>query len=77
MEHYDDPENHRRTSGGRGECETTLQYGIHTNVDEMYDAANRAYAGWPTRLYMVVLDGKVVYAGGLGSYDFKPEKLRA
>ena len=36
-----------------------------------------AYAAWPTRLYLVGLDGKVVYAGGLGPYDFKPEKLKA
>ena len=43
----------------------------------MDDAVNRAYAAWPTRLYLVGLDGKVVYAGGMGPYDFKPVKLGA
>jgi hypothetical protein len=58
-------------------CETALHYGIRTYVDEMDDAVNKAYAAWPTRLYLVGLDGKVVYAGGLGPYDFRPEKLKA
>ncbi len=36
----------RREVAGR--CETSLQYGIHTYVDEMDDAVNEAYAAWPT-----------------------------
>lgn len=56
-------------------CDIALQYGIHTYVDEMDDAANKAYAAHPTRLYLVGLDGKVVYAGGLGPYGFKPQEL--
>jgi len=30
---------------------------------------------WPTRLHLVGLDGRVVYGGGLGPFDFKPAKL--
>lgn len=56
-------------------CDVTLQYGIPTLVDEMDDAVNKAYAAWPTRLYLVGLDGRVVYGGGLGPFDFKPAKL--
>ena len=55
-----------------GECEDALKYGIHTYVDAMDDAVNQAYAAWPTRLYLVGLNGKVVYGGGLGPFDFKP-----
>jgi len=58
-----------------GSCENTLKYGIRTYVDEMDDAVNKAYAAWPTRLYLVGLDGVVVYHGGLGPYDFHPHKL--
>ena len=58
-----------------GECETALEYDIHTYIDEMDDAVNKAYAGWPTRLYMVGLDGRVTYAGGLGPWGFKPAEL--
>ena len=76
MEHYD-PKTIEERREVAGECETALEYGIHTYVDEMDDAVNRAYAAWPTRLYLVGLDGKVVYSGGMGPYDFKPEKLKA
>ena len=76
LEHYD-PKTIEERRAVAGECETALQYGIRTYVDEMEDAVNNAYAAWPTRLYLVGLDGKVVYGGGLGPYDFKPAKLKA
>lgn len=58
-------------------CENTLQYDIPTYVDEMNDAVNKAYAAYPTRLYLLGLDGRVVYAGGLGPFGFKPAELQA
>ena len=60
-----------------GQCEDALQYGIRTYVDEMDDAVNKAFAAHPTRLYLVGIDGKVVYAAGLGPFDFHPYKLGA
>ena len=65
----------RRTVAGR--CEAALQYGIRTYVDNMDDGVNKAYAAAPTRLYLVGLDGRAVYAGGLGPFGFKPAKLGA
>ncbi len=76
QEHYD-PKTLEERRTVAGECETALQYGIRTYVDDMDDVVNKAYAAWPTRLYLIGLDGKVVYAGGLGPYDFKPNKLEA
>ena len=58
-----------------GECEGVLKYGIRTYVDEMDDAVNIAYAAWPTRLYLVGVDGIVAYAGGLGPFGFKPTEF--
>ncbi len=58
-----------------GQCEDALKYGILTYVDEMDDMVNKAYAAMPTRLYLVGLDGRVVYASGLGPYGFKPAEL--
>jgi len=56
-------------------CDEALKYGIRTYVDEMDDAVNKAYAAWPTRLYLVGLNGEIVYGGGLGPFDFHPNKL--
>jgi hypothetical protein len=63
----------RRTVAGQ--CEEALKYDIRTYVDDIDDAVNQAYAAWPTRLYLVGLDGRVVYGGGLGPFDFKPAVL--
>ena len=60
-----------------GQCEMALQYGIQTYVDEMDDAVMRAYAAWPERLYLVGIDGRIVYAGGLGPFEFHPHELKA
>jgi hypothetical protein len=76
MEHYD-PKTIEERRLVAGECETALQFGIHTYVDEMDDSVNRAYASWPTRFYLIGLDGKVVFAGGVGPYGFRPAKLEA
>ncbi len=70
MAHYD-PKTIEERRAVAGECETALQYGIRTYVDEMDDFVNDSYAAWPTRLYLIGLDGKVEYAGGLGPYRFQ------
>ncbi len=74
MAHYD-PTTIAERRAVAGECAQALEYGVRTYVDEMDDAVNNAYAAWPTRLYLIGLEGRVVYAGGLGPYDFKPAKL--
>jgi hypothetical protein len=58
------------------DCEQSLQYGIKTYVDEMDDGVNKAYAAWPTRLYLINNEGLVDYAGGLGPFGFKPAALK-
>jgi hypothetical protein len=59
-----------------GQCQDFLKYGVITYVDEMDDRVNKAYAAWPTRLYLVGLEGSVEYAGGLGPFGFKPLDLK-
>jgi hypothetical protein len=72
-----DPKAIEERRAAAGQCEDALKYGIRTYVDEMDDAVNTAYAALPTRLYLVGLDGRVVYAGGLGPLGFKPAELGA
>jgi len=59
-----------------GECESALQHGIHTYVDEMHDPVMTAYAAWPERLYLVDEAGQIAYAGGLGPFGFDPAALQ-
>lgn len=75
MRHYD-PQNIEERRAVAGECETALEYGIHTYVDEMDDHVNQTYAAWPTRLYLIGLDGRVVYPGAIGPIGMKPNELK-
>ena len=70
-----DPQTMEERRQVAGTCETSLAYGVRTYVDEMDDAVNKAYAAWPTRLYLIDTEGIVIYAAGLGPYDFHPSKL--
>jgi len=44
-------------------------------VDGMDDAVEQAWAAWPERLYVVDLDGTVVYRGEKGPDGFSLEEL--
>lgn len=74
MSHYD-PTTLEERQEVAGECVQSLDLSINTYVDDLDDHVNRTYAAWPMRLYLVGLDGKVVYAGGVGPYGFSPAKL--
>jgi hypothetical protein len=71
-----DPQSIEERRSVAGVCEVSLVPDILTVVDDMSDSACRAYAAKPTRLYLVGTDGRVVYAGGLGPFGFKPAELR-
>ena len=70
-----DPKTIEERRAAAGDCEESLQYGIKTYVDEIDDPVNKAFAAWPTRLYLINTAGVVVYAGGLGPFGFKPGAL--
>jgi hypothetical protein len=70
-----DPQTMEERRAVAGRCQAELDYGIRTYVDDMDDAASEAYAALPTRLYLVGVDGRVVYAGGPGPRGFKPAEL--
>ena len=70
-----DPQTLEERRAAAGQCEAALAYGIRTWVDDVDDAVNNAYAAWPTRLYLVCVDGRVVYHGGLGPFGFSPKAM--
>jgi len=48
-----------------------MQVTIPIVVDRGDNKVNAAYAGWPERLYVVGVNGKVAYKGGPGPGGFK------
>lgn len=75
IETYDAKTDEERQKVAR-QCENTLKYGIRTYVDTIDDKVSKAYAARPTRIYLVGIDGKVVYRGGLGPIGFKPNNFK-
>lgn len=70
------PKTREERSAVASEMIEAIDWEVPLYVDEMHDAVNEAYVAQPTRLYLVGLDGRVVYAGGLGPMGFRPEELK-
>jgi len=53
-----------------GRCVEGLGLSLRTVVDDLSDTTMTAWAAWPDRLYVVGVDGKVVFAGEPGPFGF-------
>jgi len=56
-------------------CAVNLRMQMRMVVDGVDNAVASAYGGWPDRLYLVGLDGRVAFQGGEGPFGFKPQEL--
>jgi len=54
-----------------------LQYHIPLAVDPMENPADRVYAGWPERFYVVDESGTIAYKGKTGPFGYHPEEVEA
>ncbi|MBI4904935.1 MAG: deiodinase [Acidobacteria bacterium] len=58
-------------------CVRKLDIKFPTLVDNMDNAVELAYNGWPDRLYLISNTGKVLFKGAPGPKGFKPPELEA
>jgi len=56
-------------------CYSKLGLTFPAVIDDMDDEVEKAYAGWPDRLYIVDKRGRITYKGGKGPGGFKPEEM--
>ncbi len=56
-------------------CASELKLNIPTLIDNLDNKVEKAYSGFPDRLYIVSKDGKVAYRGGRGPFGFKPAEM--
>jgi hypothetical protein len=56
-------------------CMVKLGIKIPALVDDMQDSTERAYTGWPDRLYVIAGDGRVAYKSAAGPFGFHPEEM--
>lgn len=57
------------------QCCQALNLSMPLLVDTIDDQVNRAYSGFPDRLYLIDREGKVAYKGGRGPFGYKPREL--
>jgi hypothetical protein len=58
-------------------CIRKLSLPFPAVVDGMDGAAESAYLAWPSRVYVIGRDGRVVFNSRLGELDFHPAELDA
>jgi len=51
-----------------------LKYRIPIAVDTIDGRAEKAFAAWPERIYVIAAGGRVVYKAEPGPFGFKPEE---
>jgi Iodothyronine deiodinase len=56
-------------------CAVRLSTRIPILLDDVDDAVASAYGGWPDRLALISVDGRVAYLSEVGPFGFKPEEL--
>ena len=57
-------------------CIRTLGVRIPAAVDDMHDAVERNYMGWPDRLYVIDRDGRIAFKSAPGPYGFQPADVK-
>jgi tetratricopeptide (TPR) repeat protein len=58
-------------------CVRKLHIEFPALLDSMNGAAEKAYAAWPSKAYLVDKRGKILFRTALGEQDFHPEGLEA
>lgn len=56
-------------------CMASLKLSVPTVIDLEDNAVNIAYAGWPDRMYVVGIEGRIAYQGAPGPKGFRPEEV--
>jgi len=71
------PRSLEERAGVADSCVRKLGIEFPALVDDFQNTAERAYTGWPDRLYVVDREGRVAYKGGPGPFGFRPGELAA
>jgi tetratricopeptide (TPR) repeat protein len=58
-------------------CVRKLHIEFPTLLDSMEGSAEKAYAAWPSKAYVVDKRGKILFSTGLSEQDFHPSELEA
>ena len=60
-----------------GACVRKLGIEIPAVLDEFGNSTEKAYTGWPDRMYVIDATGRIVYKSKPGPFGFKSDELRS
>lgn len=60
-----------------GICVRKLGIELPSVVDHPDNRVERAYTGWPDRLYVIDRDGRIAHKSAAGPFGFKPANVEA
>jgi hypothetical protein len=60
-----------------GTCVRKLGIKFPAVVDKFSNSTERAYTGWPDRMYLIDGQGKIAFKSRPGPFGFKPDALGA
>ena len=59
-----------------GTCVRILGIKFPAVIDGFDNTTERAYTGWPDRIYLIDAKGRIAYKSKPGPFGFKPDELR-
>jgi hypothetical protein len=71
------PKNMHEREAVADSCVRNLHIEIPALVDGLDNLIERAYTGWPDRLYVIDAQGSVQYKSKPGPFGFHPEDMEA
>ena len=71
------PKNEDERAYVAGACVRKLGIKFPAVLDQFDNTTEKAYTGWPDRMYLIDANGKVAYKSAPGPFGFKPDQLSA
>ena len=71
------PRNEQERDELAGTCVRKLGIKFPALVDGFNNATEKAYTGWPDRIYLIDSSGRIVFKSRPGPFGFKPDLLSA
>jgi hypothetical protein len=71
------PKNAEERTFVAGACMRKLGIKFPAVLDDFGNSTERAYTGWPDRMYLIDMKGKIAYKSKPGPFGLKPDELAA
>ena len=71
------PKNYEEREFVAGACVRKLGVKFPAVLDGFENSTEKAYTGWPDRIYLIDSNGRVAYKSRPGPFGFKPVELQA